>query len=80
MATYPSVPISSVAALIRNDRRRPLVSATTPVGISKTTVPAVKAALAMKTSKMSSPAASRNRVLTPQMTEAYGVNSPEIAR
>jgi hypothetical protein len=33
-------------------------------------MPAVKAALAMKTSKMSSPASSRNRVLTPQMTEA----------
>jgi hypothetical protein len=65
-----------VTALSRNDRRRPLVSATTPVGISNSTIPAVKAALAMKTSKMSRPASSRNRVLTPQMTEAESVNSP----
>jgi hypothetical protein len=34
----------------------------------------------MKTSKMSSPASSRNRVLTLQITEAERVNSPEMAR
>jgi hypothetical protein len=66
--------------LHRNERRRPLVSATTPVGISKSTIPAVYAALATNTSKMSSPASSRKRVLTPQMTDAESVNSPEMAR
>jgi hypothetical protein len=41
--------------------------------LSKTTIPAVKAALATKTSKMSSPASRRNSVFTPQMTEADSV-------
>jgi hypothetical protein len=40
----------------------------------------VKAALAMKTSKMSSPASSRNRVLTPQITDADSVNRPALTR
>jgi hypothetical protein len=47
-------------------RNCPLVSATTPVETSKITMPAVKAALAMKTWKMSRPASTRNRVLTPR--------------
>jgi hypothetical protein len=72
--------MASVAALNRNERRRPLASAMTPVGISKRTIPAVNAAFAMKTSKMSSPASRRKRVLTPQMIEAERVNSPEMAR
>jgi hypothetical protein len=74
------VPAPSTAALSRNDRRRPAVSATTPVGISNSTMPTVNAALAMKTSKMSSPASSRNSVLTPQITDAESVNTPEITR
>jgi hypothetical protein len=69
-----------VTVLSRNERRRPLVSATTPVGTSKITMPAVNAALAMNTSKMSSPASSKNKVLTPQMTDADRVNSPEMVR
>jgi hypothetical protein len=50
------------------------------VGISNRTIPAVNEAFAMNTSKMSRPASSRNRVFTPQMTEADSVNSAEIAR
>jgi hypothetical protein len=56
------------------------VSATTPVGISNRIMPAVKEPLAMNTWKMSRPASSRNSVLTPQMTDAASVNSPEIVR
>jgi hypothetical protein len=69
-----------LAALRRKDRRRPLVSATTPVGISNSTMPAVKAALATNTWKVSRPASNRNSVLTPQITEAESVNNPEMAR
>jgi hypothetical protein len=36
--------------------------------------------LATNTSKMSRPASSRNKVFTPQMTEADRVNSPEMMR
>ena len=51
----------------RYDVRRPRVSATTPVGTSKSTWPAVKKALAAKASVMLRPASSRNSVLMPQM-------------
>ncbi len=66
--------------LSRNDARLPAVSASTPVGISNTTMPAVNAALATNTSKMSRPASSRKSVLTPQITDADSVYSPAIAR
>jgi hypothetical protein len=58
-----------------NDRRRPRVSATTPVGISKSTCPTVKNALAAKASVLLRPASSRKRVLMPQMNEADSVVS-----
>jgi hypothetical protein len=74
------VPIIKMAVLSRNDRLRPVVSATTPVGISNRIVPTVNAEFAMKTSKMLSPASSRNSVLTPQITDADSVNRPEITR
>ena len=45
----------------------------TPVGTSKITIPAVYAALATNASVMLSPASSRNRVLTPQISEAASV-------
>ena len=64
----------------RNETRRPSVSATTPVGISNTTIPAEKAAFAMKTSRKLSPALSRKSVLTPQMSAAESVYSPESVK
>jgi hypothetical protein len=57
----------------RNETRLPSVSATTPVGISKMTIPAENAAFATKTSKKLRPASSRNSVLTPQMSAAESV-------
>ena len=57
----------------RYETRRPHVSATTPVGISKTTIPAVKKAFAEKASRLLSPASSRNSVLMPQMNDAASV-------
>ena len=60
---------------MRNEARRPMVSAMTPVGTSKTICPALKVALTANTQKMLRPASSRNRVLTPQMIEADRVNS-----
>jgi hypothetical protein len=51
------------------------VSATTPVGTSKITIPAVKNALAANASALLSPASSRKRVLMPQMNEAARVDS-----
>jgi mRNA-degrading endonuclease toxin of MazEF toxin-antitoxin module len=58
------------AILIRNEARRPRVSANIPVGISKTPMPAANAALAINTPKMSNPAARRKRVLIPQIRAA----------
>ena len=53
--------------------RRPHVSATTPVGISKTIIPAVKNAFAANASRFESPASSRKSVLMPQMNDAARV-------
>jgi hypothetical protein len=51
------------------------VSATTPVGTSKTTCPTVKKALAVKASVLVRPASSRNKVLIPQMNDAASVDN-----
>src|SRR5690606_30427593 len=68
-----AVDSDSVTVPSRYDARRPTVSATTPVGISNTTMPIVKKALAAKASKFVSPASSRKIVLMPQMNEAASV-------
>ena len=57
----------------RKEIRRPRESATIPVGISKSIIPAVQKALAAKASKFDSPASSRKIVLMPQMSEAASV-------
>ncbi len=62
-----------VAVPSRNEKRRPRVSATTPVGISNSTCPTVKKALAANAWALSRPASSRNSVLMPQMNEAASV-------
>jgi hypothetical protein len=49
------------------------VSATTPVGTSNSTIPAVKNAFAANASRFESPASSRKSVLMPQMNEAASV-------
>ncbi len=49
------------------------MSATTPVGTSNSTIPAVKKALAANASVFESPASSRKIVLIPQMNEAARV-------
>jgi len=49
------------------------VSATTPVGTSNSTMPAVNRALAVNAAVLLSPASSRNRVLMPQMNDAAKV-------
>ena len=53
--------------------RRPSVSATTPVGTSKSTMPAVKNAFAANASRFERPASSRKIVLMPQISEAESV-------
>ena len=58
-----------------NENRRPRVSATTPVGISKMTIPAVKNALAANASALVRPASSRKMVLMPQMNDEASVVS-----
>ncbi len=78
--TYPSVPRSTTATLSRNEVRRPRVSASTPVGISKRAMLPVNTALATNTPKMSSPASRRKRVLTPQISDAESVYSPAMTR
>ena len=78
--TYPTVVSDRMARLSKNDRRRPAVSANTPVGSSNTTIPAVNAALATNTPKMSSPASSKNSVLMPQISAAESVKSPARMR
>jgi hypothetical protein len=57
----------------RYDARRPIVSATIPVGTSKITIPAVKNALAANASRFERPASSRKIVLIPQMNDAASV-------
>jgi hypothetical protein len=57
----------------RYDIRRPIVSATIPVGTSKSTIPAVKNAFAANASRFESPASSRKIVLMPQMNDAASV-------
>ena len=49
------------------------MSATIPVGTSKSTIPAVKNALAANASAFESPASSRKIVLIPQMNDAASV-------
>jgi hypothetical protein len=57
----------------RKDARRPHRSATTPVGTSNSTMPAVKNALAAKASRFDRPASSRKIVLIPQIRDAARV-------
>ncbi len=64
---------ASVTVPSRYEARRPSVSATTPVGISKRNIPALKNALAANASKFVRPASSRNSVLMPQMKDAASV-------
>jgi hypothetical protein len=79
-ATYASVPTTRTPSLSRNDTRRPLVSATTPVGTSNSAMAAVNAAFATNTSKTVSPASRRKSVLIPQISEADRVNSAVMTR
>ena len=65
--------VARVTVPRRYETRRPQVSATTPVGTSKITMPAVKKALAANASRLLSPASSRKSVLMPQMNEAASV-------
>ena len=60
--------------------RRPLVSATIPVGTSKSTCPAVKKALAVNAWVLLSPASSRNSVLMPQISDAASTVSSVSSR
>ena len=71
--TYRAVVTASVTVPSRNETRRPQESATMPVGISNSTMPAVKNAFAVKASKFVSPASSRKIVLMPQMNDAAKV-------
>jgi hypothetical protein len=71
--TYSSVEAESVIVPSRYDLRRPAVSATTPVGTSKITIPTVKNAFAANASRFESPASSRKIVLIPQIKDAAKV-------
>ena len=71
--TYSSVERASVRVPSRYDVRRPAVSATTPVGTSKRTIPAVKNAFAANASRFESPASRRKIVLMPQIRDAARV-------
>ena len=73
--TYTAVVAASVSAPSTYESRRPRRSATTPVGISNSIIPAVKNALAANASRFDRPASSRNRVLMPQISEAESVVS-----
>jgi len=64
---YASVVRKRVAVPRRNDVRRPRVSAITPVGTSKSTIPAVKKAFAAKAFVIVRPASRRKRVFMPQI-------------
>ena len=57
----------------RYEARRPTVSATIPVGTSKSTIPTVKNAFAANASRFDSPASSRKIVLIPQISDAASV-------
>jgi len=57
----------------RYEARRPTVSATIPVGTSKSTIPAVKKALAANASRLERPASRRKIVLIPQISDAASV-------
>src|SRR4029450_10244050 len=70
---YRNVEPASVTVPNRYETRRPHVSATVPVGISKITIPAVKNAFAAKASRLLNPASSRKSVLIPQMNDAASV-------
>lgn len=72
--------MNSVVKHRSRETRRPTVSATTPVGISKTIIPSVNAALASITWKMSRPASIKNSVLIPQMRDIARLNRPVMAR
>ncbi len=71
--TYSKVVAASVTVPRRYDTRRPIVSATIPVGTSKMTIPTVKKALAANASRFESPASSRKIVLIPQISDAARV-------
>src|SRR4029453_161032 len=70
---YRTVETARVSDPSRNEARRPQVSATTPVGTSNSTMPAVNRALAANAAVALSPASSRNSVLMPQMNDAARV-------
>src|SRR5262249_56700374 len=70
---YRNVEPASVSVPSRYETRRPQMSATTPVGTSKATIPAVKNAFAANASRLLSPASSRKSVLMPQMNDAASV-------
>lgn len=72
-ARYPTVPMKSISELHWRDTRRPRLSATAPVVISKRVIAAVNDALTMNTWLRLSPASIRYRVLTPQIREAANV-------
>ena len=80
VATYRTVDAVMIAMLMSRDFFRPSVSAMTPVGTSNTSCAAAKAALTTIASKMFNPEASRNSVLTAQMSDADRVNRPEKVR
>src|SRR6267142_2751101 len=75
ISTYKTVETNSVASPSRYDVRLPSVSATMPVGTSKSTSPAVKKALAANAWVMERPASSRKSVLIPQMKDEAKVAS-----
>jgi hypothetical protein len=56
------------------------MSASTPVGTSNSTSPAVKNALAANACALLSPASSKNSVLMPQMNDAASVCSRSKTR
>ena len=71
--TYSSVAPESVSVPRRYEARRPTVSATIPVGTSKSIIPAVKNAFAANASRFERPASSRKIVLIPQISDAASV-------
>ena len=72
---YRRVEASRVTVPSRNEKRRPRVSATTPVGTSKMTWPTAKKAFAANASVLLRPASSRKSVLMPQMNDEASVVS-----
>ena len=80
IATYSSVVTNSVTRQSSSDTRRPMVSATTPVGTSNTIDPSVNAAFVSRTCWMSSPAPILKRVSMPQMRDMARLKSPVMAK